>query len=210
MDGAQSVVAGYGIGSRYPSYTNAVARRAGDATHSDLVPEKRIPCYVIQSTQGERHGEDNAGALHAHSDHGRQYASGDFRDLLTNYGIATSMSRRSNCWDNACSETLESRAAARAALRDTTPRQGRNLCLAAPVQPVPTTFHLELRQSGTVRETLACRSAQASPLMTTGYRVRNSGARSDVPFRGDSVTQCRAARMSLNRSLLPVTLSRCG
>ena len=57
-----------------------------------------------------------------HSDRGSQYASEDFRDLLTNYGIAASMSRRGNCWDNACSETLESGAAARAALRDTTPR----------------------------------------------------------------------------------------
>jgi hypothetical protein len=32
---------------------------------SDLAPEKRIPCLVIQSAQGERHNEDNAGALHA-------------------------------------------------------------------------------------------------------------------------------------------------
>ena len=117
-------------------------------------------------------------ALIFHSDRGSQYASGDFRDLLTHYGIATSMSRRSNCWDNVCSETLESGAAARAVLRDTTPRHGRNLRLAVLVQPVPTTLHLELRQSDTVRETLACRSAQASPLMTTGYRVQNSGARS--------------------------------
>ena len=41
-----------------------------------------------------------------HSDRGSQYASEDFRDLLTDYGIAASMSRRGNCWDNACSETL--------------------------------------------------------------------------------------------------------
>ncbi len=35
-----------------------------------------------------------------------QYASEDFRDVLTEYGITASMSRRANCWDNACSETL--------------------------------------------------------------------------------------------------------
>ena len=35
-----------------------------------------------------------------------QYASGAFRDVLNEYGISSSMSRRSNCWDNACSETL--------------------------------------------------------------------------------------------------------
>ena len=35
-----------------------------------------------------------------------QYASQDFRDVLTEYGFTASMSRRGNCWDNACSETL--------------------------------------------------------------------------------------------------------
>jgi putative transposase len=35
-----------------------------------------------------------------------QYASKDFRDVLDGYGIAPSMSRRGDCWDNACSETL--------------------------------------------------------------------------------------------------------
>ena len=35
-----------------------------------------------------------------------QYASGAFRGVLKEYGITSSMSRRGNCWDNACSETL--------------------------------------------------------------------------------------------------------
>ena len=41
-----------------------------------------------------------------HSDRGSQYASHDFRELLDEYEITSSMSRRGNCWDNACSETL--------------------------------------------------------------------------------------------------------
>lgn len=41
-----------------------------------------------------------------HSDRGSQYASQDYRDLLEEYGMTASMSRRGNCWDNACSETL--------------------------------------------------------------------------------------------------------
>ena len=41
-----------------------------------------------------------------HSDRGSQYASHDFRDVLKEYGITSSMGRRGNCWDNACSETL--------------------------------------------------------------------------------------------------------
>ena len=39
-------------------------------------------------------------------DRGSQYASQDFRDALKEYGITASMSRRGDCWDNACSETL--------------------------------------------------------------------------------------------------------
>ena len=53
----------------------------------------------------KRHPGKHTGLIF-HSDRGSQYASGDSRDLLTNYGIAASMSRRGNCWDNACSETL--------------------------------------------------------------------------------------------------------
>ena len=41
-----------------------------------------------------------------HSDRGSQYASGDFSELLKEHGITPSMSRKGNCWDNACSETL--------------------------------------------------------------------------------------------------------
>lgn len=41
-----------------------------------------------------------------HSDRGSQYASHGFRELLEEYDITSSMSRRGNCWDNACSETL--------------------------------------------------------------------------------------------------------
>jgi transposase InsO family protein len=41
-----------------------------------------------------------------HSDRGSQYASHDFRVVLKEYGITSSMSRKGNCWDNAGSETL--------------------------------------------------------------------------------------------------------
>ena len=53
----------------------------------------------------KRHPSKQAGLMF-HSDRGSQYASQDFRDVLTEYGITASMSRRGNCWDNACSETL--------------------------------------------------------------------------------------------------------
>jgi putative transposase len=41
-----------------------------------------------------------------HSDRGSQYASDDFTQQLKRHGITPSMSRKGNCWDNACSETL--------------------------------------------------------------------------------------------------------
>jgi transposase InsO family protein len=41
-----------------------------------------------------------------HSDRGSQYASDDFSAVLNEHGITPSMSRKGNCWDNACSETL--------------------------------------------------------------------------------------------------------
>jgi putative transposase len=53
----------------------------------------------------KRHPSKQAGLMF-HSDRGSQYASKDFRDVLSEYGITPSMSRRGNCWDNACSETL--------------------------------------------------------------------------------------------------------
>lgn len=45
------------------------------------------------------------GLLH-HSDQGLQYGSDDYRRLLAAHGIACSMSRRGNCWDNAVVESF--------------------------------------------------------------------------------------------------------
>jgi transposase InsO family protein len=46
-----------------------------------------------------------AGLLH-HSDRGSQYAATSYQLMLTTHGITTSMSRRGNCWDNACVESF--------------------------------------------------------------------------------------------------------
>lgn len=45
------------------------------------------------------------GLIH-HSDRGVQYASAEFRGLLDTHGIAASMSRRGNCYDNAAKESF--------------------------------------------------------------------------------------------------------
>jgi putative transposase len=43
--------------------------------------------------------------LIVHSDRGVQYASEQYRTLLTRYKMVQSMSRRANCWDNAAMES---------------------------------------------------------------------------------------------------------
>jgi transposase InsO family protein len=41
-----------------------------------------------------------------HSDRGVQYACGDYRALLEGHGIACSMSRKGDCYDNAAMESF--------------------------------------------------------------------------------------------------------
>ena len=48
-----------------------------------------------------------AGLIH-HSDRGSQYASLDYQALLREKSITTSMSRKGNCYDNACIESFHS------------------------------------------------------------------------------------------------------
>jgi transposase InsO family protein len=55
--------------------------------------------------QAIRRRDPAPGLLH-HSDRGVQYACGDYRNLLDNHGLARSMSRRGNCYDNAVMESF--------------------------------------------------------------------------------------------------------
>ena len=66
---------------------------------------REIVLDALRMAWFKRHPDTHAGLIF-HSDRGSQYASEDFRQLLQGYGIKASMSRRGNCWDNACSETL--------------------------------------------------------------------------------------------------------
>ena len=52
---------------------------------------------------GRRH--PSSGCI-LHSDRGIQYASTDFRDVLSAYGFIQSMSRKGNCYDNAVAESF--------------------------------------------------------------------------------------------------------
>jgi putative transposase len=77
---------------------NPIINMDPDGTRDIVIDALRMAWF-------KRHPSKQAGLIF-HSDRGSQYASEDFRDLLKDYGITASMSRRGNCWDNACSETL--------------------------------------------------------------------------------------------------------
>jgi putative transposase len=51
-----------------------------------------------------RRGKPNA--LMHHSDRGSQYTSDQFQRLMSEHGVACSMSRAGNCWDNAAMESF--------------------------------------------------------------------------------------------------------
>jgi len=60
-----------------------------------------IKAFLMAWTQRRPKGE-----LIFHSDRGVQYTSNDFQNILKNKNILCSMSRKGNCWDNACAESF--------------------------------------------------------------------------------------------------------
>lgn len=63
-----------------------------------------LVCDALQMALWNR--KPKAGELTHHSDRGVQYASNTFRSLLEAQGIAGSMSRKGDCWDNAVVESF--------------------------------------------------------------------------------------------------------
>ena len=62
-----------------------------------------LVCEALRSAYGRRRPEPG---LIMHTDRGSQYASASHRQLLKDYGMTQSMSRRANCWDNAAMESF--------------------------------------------------------------------------------------------------------
>jgi putative transposase len=75
----------------------------GWSMRSDM--SRNLGIDALEMAWYQRRPDKKAGLIF-HSDRGSQYASDDFRQVLEEYGIPPSMSRKGNCWDNACSETL--------------------------------------------------------------------------------------------------------
>lgn len=71
--------------------------------HVDDTLEDSLTITALKMALAERGAP--AGLVH-HSDRGVQYASGDYTQLLKDQGIAISMSRKGNPWDNAKCESF--------------------------------------------------------------------------------------------------------
>ncbi len=63
----------------------------------------RLPLAALEMALNRRRPK---GDLLHHSDRGCQYTSDDYRRELKAHGIAVSMSRKGNCWDNAVAESF--------------------------------------------------------------------------------------------------------
>ena len=78
------------------------SRRIVGWSMSENIDSKLVQSAMEMAVQ---HRNPKAGLIH-HSDRGIQYASDGFQDLLTANKFVCSMSRKGNCWDNACAESF--------------------------------------------------------------------------------------------------------
>ena len=76
-----------------------VGWRLGNRMTLDLVAGALEDAYEAK--------KPSKGLIH-HSDRGSQYASQEYQEMLHSYGMTISMSRKGNCYDNACIESFHS------------------------------------------------------------------------------------------------------
>jgi len=65
--------------------------------------DAKLTIKALRQALDRRHPPEKL--LH-HSDRGKQYASGDYRNLMKDHGLISSMSRKGDCWDNAPMESF--------------------------------------------------------------------------------------------------------
>ncbi|MED0669006.1 DDE-type integrase/transposase/recombinase [Aneurinibacillus aneurinilyticus] len=61
---------------------------------------------VLQTVKQALESQKDATGVILHSDRGFQYTSYDYHDMLQKVGARISMSRKGNCYDNACIESF--------------------------------------------------------------------------------------------------------
>ena len=78
------------------------ARRVVGWAMSHYIDSNLVTEALCMALQRRR---PHTGLIH-HTDQGRQYAAGSYRQRLLDHGIAPSMSRKGDCFDNACAESF--------------------------------------------------------------------------------------------------------
>ncbi|CAM3110952.1 Integrase catalytic domain-containing protein [Paenibacillus lupini] len=73
--------------------------------HMDTRMTKELVITALKRAYNQQRPSE---ALLHHSDRGSQYASHDYQELLKEYKMQGSMSRKGNCYDNACIESFHS------------------------------------------------------------------------------------------------------
>jgi putative transposase len=84
----------------------ASRRVIGWATSSLLERSLATSALAMALRQRMIHNVPGQASLLHHSDRGSQYASEEYRTLLSGHGVECSMSRKGNCWDNAVAESF--------------------------------------------------------------------------------------------------------
>ena len=138
---------------------------AGWSMREDMTRD--IVIDTLRMAWFKRHPGKQPGLIF-HSDGGSQHASEDFRAVLKGYGITTSISRRGNCWDNPCSETLfgSLKVERLHGQRFTNRRHAKNVAFTWLLwyKPVPTTFTLDfVSPMQFEKHRIAAQTRQTSP-----------------------------------------------
>lgn len=79
-------------------FSRSVVGLAMDKTIADTLTQQALRQAILRRNPSK--------GLIYHSDRGSQYASHDFKLLLTQHEFIGSMSRKGNCWDNAVAESF--------------------------------------------------------------------------------------------------------
>jgi len=78
------------------------ARRIVGWAMSPYIDRELVTEALVMALQRRR---PKPGLIH-HTDQGRQYATGSYRQRLIEHGVEPSMSRKGDCFDNACAESF--------------------------------------------------------------------------------------------------------
>ena len=79
-------------------FSRGVVGLAMDKTIADTLTQAALTQAILRRNPAQ--------GLIFHSDRGSQYASNDFKALLSRYEFVGSMSRKGDCWDNAVAESF--------------------------------------------------------------------------------------------------------